>query len=315
MILPDFFISCDWGTTNFRLRLVETASLTILKEHKTDQGVKALYEKFLLQKEMDQRRFYEEYLLEQLQSFPEEHRTHLVVAAGMASSSIGLCELDYAPLPFDHSGKTFIWKSYPLQNGQKLLLISGVKSPTGMMRGEEVQAIGLEKHIAVYGEGTLLLPGTHSKHLAYGNGQFSTLKNYMTGELFEVLTKKSILANSVLPNNGIGLNESAFREGAKLGIQGQLTASLLAVRAKDVVEGLNKEDNYFFLSGLLIGDELSYLKNRKENVFLAAPNPVFELYKKVLELIVDRDRLVLFDGSILEKALLEGQKKIIQYAT
>ena len=46
MKIPDCFISCDWGTSNFRLRLVETKTLNVLVEHKTDQGVKNVYQKF-----------------------------------------------------------------------------------------------------------------------------------------------------------------------------------------------------------------------------------------------------------------------------
>lgn len=315
MKLPDFFISCDWGTTNFRIRLVETKGLKVLKEHKTDQGVKALHEKFLLQTDLGQKEFYENYLQEQLSHFAQEHRKHLIVAAGMASSSIGLYELEYAGLPFDQSGKTLITKNFTLNNDQDLLLISGVKSSTGMMRGEEVQAIGLEHLLANHGNGIVLLPGTHSKHLTYDNGMFTAVKNYMTGELFEVLSKKSILANSIINDNHIQDWKTPFKKGATLGLEGQMTSNLLSVRAKDVVERASKEDNYFFLSGLLIGDELSYLKNEKRKVFLAAPNPMFNLYKMVLELIIDPQMLVLFGGSILENALLEGQKKMIHHAT
>jgi 2-dehydro-3-deoxygalactonokinase len=39
---PDFFISCDWGTTNFRLRLVETNTLRVIEEVNSGMGIKAL---------------------------------------------------------------------------------------------------------------------------------------------------------------------------------------------------------------------------------------------------------------------------------
>lgn len=33
------FISCDWGTSRLRLRLVESESCRILAEHATDEGI------------------------------------------------------------------------------------------------------------------------------------------------------------------------------------------------------------------------------------------------------------------------------------
>lgn len=314
MGLPKYFLSCDWGTSNFRLRLTNMSTLKVLDEIKSNQGVKVLYEKFHLQNEEDQQSFFVNYLLEQIEKFPEKHRKHIVVSSGMASSSIGLSELDYTQIPFTFSGKTLNWKSVALRKGQDLLVISGIKSKTGMMRGEEVQSIGLEEYLAHCENGILLLPGTHSKHLSFRNGQFYALKNYMTGELFELLLKKSILSNSISNGKDQPIKESAFEEGMYLGLNSNLTSNLLSVRAKDVVQNQDKMDNYFFISGLLIGDELSYLKNHDEMIFLAAPDSVYSLYKKVLETIIDTDKLVILDSCDLEKALLVGQKKILKYA-
>ena len=314
MELPKYFISCDWGTTNFRLKLVHTPTLKVLVEYRTDQGVKVLYEKFRLQNGVDRQVFFMKYLLEQIEKFPEEHRKYIVVASGMASSSIGLCELEYAEIPFTCSGKSLNWQSIPLREGQELLIISGVKGKTGMMRGEEVQSIGLEEHLAHCENGILLLPGTHSKHLSYKNGEFYALKNYMTGELFELLVRKSILSNSISSGENRPVRESAFEEGMHLGLEGVLTSNLLSVRARDVVQNLDGEDNYFFLSGLLIGDELSYLKDHDKMVFLAAPDSMGSLYKIVLKRIIATDKLVILDSRDLEKALLLGQRKILKHA-
>ena len=118
----------------------------------------------------------------------------------MASSSIGLYELDYADLPFNVNGDNLIVKRLILKNKSELLLISGVKNNDGMMRGEETQAIGFEDYLKPFNESILILPGTHSKHLEYKNGNFIDLKSFMTGELFEILSLKSILSNSVTKN-------------------------------------------------------------------------------------------------------------------
>lgn len=311
MKLPEYFLSCDWGTTNFRLKLVNTNSLEIVKEVKSDQGVKVLYEKFLQQDERSQTDYFSDYLLTQIQLLPTEHQTHTIIAAGMATSNIGLYELDYAEIPFNGNGKSLISKQIELKDNLELVLISGVKNQHGMMRGEETQAIGLEDNLKTYGDGILILPGTHSKHITYKNGDFVELKNFMTGELFEIISQKSILSNSIKKSNKDQIIEEPFFEGLKLGNQGKLTSSLFSIRANDILRGAKKEDNYFFLSGLLIGDELSYLNELDTTVFLASPDPISNLYNLALEHIVGSERLVAFKSEVVEKAMLRGQQKII----
>jgi len=296
--------------------LVETDSLKVISEHKTDQGVKTLYQKFSEQDEFDQKIFYLNYLNNQIQEFPAEHRQHLVISSGMSTSNIGLLELPYAVLPFGKSGETFVHRKISLGEEQGLLLISGIKSETGMMRGEEVQALGLEEYLIPYQRGILLLPGTHSKHISYRQGSFYALKNFMTGELFEVLGNKSILANSIEKSEWDTKHEKEFLEGFHLGLTEGLTPNLLRIRARHVVQNKSKKENHFMLSGLLIGDELSYLKNTAENVFLAAPETMIELYRTGLETFIDPSKLKVLNENILERALLVGQKKILeQHAT
>src|SRR5690606_38054296 len=192
-----------------------------------------------------------------------------------------------------------------------VLLVSGVKCETGMMRGEEVQAIGLGGFLAPHGKGTLILPGTHCKHLTYDLGNFISLNNFMTGELFEVLSKNSILANSMIAGPLASSGRESFLEGVDQGLEGRLGASLLTVRVRHILKDCKKEDNYYFLSGLLIGDEIAYLKDAIGKVFLAAPRSVLGLYKLALEHILSEGQFVVLDDMALENAVLKGQRKIL----
>ena len=233
------------------------------------------------------------------------------MASGMASSNVGLHELEYATFPFSENGGNLIWERISPETPPELLLASGVNPGAARMRGEEVQAIGLSEYLTPYERGILVLPGTHSKHLTYELDNFISLRNYMTGELFEVLLKNSILANSVIPGPFTESGKAAFLEGMDRGIDAGLGGSLLAVRARHLLYNCDKEDNYYFLSGLLMGEELAYLKNERSMVFLAAPRPVSELYKLALENIVAKNRLVFFDEKALERSVLVGQRKIL----
>lgn len=311
MSLPKYFISGDWGTTNFRLRVVETDTLNVLFEHKTDQGIKPTFMEYSNQSEVSQQQFFLNYLKTQVPALPVEHQNHLIILSGMASANIGMLELEYAVMPFGASGDNFVWKYLPNQEGVNILLISGARNDVGVMRGEEIQAIGLAEYLEAFGEGILLLPGTHCKHITYENGVYTELKTFMTGEVFELLSKKSILSNNVTPNKWGTEREVAFKEGLVLGMAGKLSENLFSIRVKNLIQGAQKEDNYFMLSGLLIGDELSYLKNSAAKIFLAAPASVGAMYQLALEQILNDNQLEVFDNQTLEKALLIGQKKIL----
>ena len=311
MGLGEYFISCDWGTTNFRLRLVATQTLEVMQTIKTDQGIKTLYDQSPKINLKDRLDFFANYLHHQIQSFPSEHQNWPVVISGMASSNIGMREIEYANIPIYYSGKDLRWKKERLENGLDIILISGVKNNQGMMRGEETQAIGLAEML---GEetGVLILPGTHSKHLSFGNGKFSDLKTFMTGELFEVISKHSILSNSIDHGSWSQSAREAFQVGVNSGSEGKLSTSLFSIRARDVIDHVNKADNFYLLSGLLIGDELSYLLKRKDKVFLAASAQVLEFYQEALGLLIDADRFSSVTANDFGRALTIGQKKILE---
>ena len=100
-------------------------------------------------------------------------------------------------------------------------------------------------------------------------------------------------------------------KGIEIGLNGEWSANLLTIRATQLFGESKNEDNFYYLSGLLIGDELSYLKGHQGKVFLAASGEIFRLYKIALERLISVENLVFFDVNTLERALLLGQKKII----
>jgi 2-dehydro-3-deoxygalactonokinase len=79
-----------------------------------------------------------------------------------------------------------------------------------------------------------------------------------------------------------------------------------------VIDHVDKADNFYLLSGLLIGDELSYLLKRDDRVFLAASAQVLALYQQALEVLIDADRVSSVSADDFARALLIGQKKILE---
>ncbi|HEX3934903.1 MAG TPA: 2-dehydro-3-deoxygalactonokinase, partial [Puia sp.] len=116
------------------------------------------------------------------------------------------------------------------------------------------------------GQGVFVFPGTHSKHIDVRDGQAVAFKTYMTGELFALLTQQSVLAASVTAPDKTGSaagSAATLPEAFFAGIAATRNASLLhsafLTRTNQLFHKYNKEDNYHFLSGLLIGEELREL--------------------------------------------------------
>ena len=313
MGLPEKFISCDWGTSNFRLRLVETHSLKIFSEVRTDLGIKKCYQLFTAQSERSQESFFADYLLAQLEKLDvQEAGKGFLVASGMLSSSIGMQELDYCKFPISFTGEGLISNLIAIGNDLDLLLVSGARTNNDVMRGEEIQAIGLSDYLPKSGKGILLLPGTHSKHIQFNDGRFMDFTTYMTGELFEVIGKYSILSASLEESPWSSLYNDVFLKGVQKGVDNQQMASLFSIRAKSLIHKSSNVENYYFLSGMLIGAELSHLKDRSETVYLAVTGIQNELYQLALKSFLDETRIVCFEPQIIETALLVGQLKILE---
>ncbi|RYG00477.1 MAG: hypothetical protein EOO02_14790, partial [Chitinophagaceae bacterium] len=100
-------ISCDWGTTNLRLRLVELQNLQILATVSSSLGIAETHSQWK-HKGGDREQFYLQELTREIGLLETEVGYNLhgvpVFLSGMASSTLGIRELPYAKLPFDING-------------------------------------------------------------------------------------------------------------------------------------------------------------------------------------------------------------------
>src|SRR6185312_14531588 len=143
-------------------------------------------------------------------------------------------------------------------------LISGIKSDTDVIRGEETQLLGCVKdNVECLGNRLYIFPGTHSKHILVKGHQVIDFKTYMTGEIFSLLATKSILGNSVKTGarkTGIKSKRS-FEKGLKAAIHGNILNEAFLVRTNDLFKKISKENNFYYLSGLMIGTEIKNLSS------------------------------------------------------
>lgn len=289
------FLSCDWGTTAFRLRLVERETLNIIAEESSKEGnlaTAAAWQQAGLPPEQ-RVAFYLAVVRQHLQQLEVAAETTLagvpMVISGMASSTIGLAELPYKPLPFAVDGSDLLTKTIAPTTDfpHPVLLISGVKSADDVMRGEEVQLVGCGFENTPE-EQLFLHPGTHAKHVTVQHGQATALKTYMTGEFFSLLSTQSILAASVEQGGALaeGRHQQWFAKGVLEGQQANLLHNAFLVRTNDLFSQNSKSENYFYLSGLLIGSEChELLAHRPARIVLAGEPVLVDLYGAALRVL------------------------------
>jgi 2-dehydro-3-deoxygalactonokinase len=293
------FLSCDWGTSSFRLRLVNAENYQIIAERVSKDGNAKVFEKWLEEgkPEKDRVTFYLAIVREQVRDLEKEQGGSLtglpLVISGMASSTIGMTELPYKKLPFKIDGSDL--KMLELNGGPDLknsvFLISGAKTDDDVMRGEETQLVGCMLKNTDQ-EQLFIHPGTHSKHIFVKSGTAVSFNTYMTGELFSVLSRESILASSVKQGKDfqdVG-NWKSFEKGVVDALNGNLLHKLFMVRTNDLFRKITPVQNSFYLSGLLIATELTaFPKDFRGRVILAGEELLVNHYRRAIEIMrIDR---------------------------
>ena len=320
MNLKTTFLSCDWGTSSFRLRLVERASLKILAEGSSKEGNAATAELWQQAKQPLELRvaFYRAIIQTHLLKLEATVKTSLddvpVVISGMASSTIGMLEVPYKPLPFAADGSDLKTKTIASTSDFKhvMLLISGVRSADDVMRGEETQLVGCQFENTAEVQ-LFLHPGTHAKHVVVQHGQAQTLKTYMTGELFSLLSTKAILAASVEEGGQLAEddNRAWFDKGVQASQQANLLHNAFLVRTNDLFKKASKRENYFYLSGLLIGSECQELLTRlPTRIILAGEAALVALYQAALQALGIADKCPVQTKTAVE-VTLNGQWAVL----
>jgi 2-dehydro-3-deoxygalactonokinase len=156
-----------------------------------------------------------------------------------------------------------------------------------VMRGEETQiqgAFGLHSELKAHSR--LVLPGTHSKWVEIESQRIQRFDTYMTGELYAVLREHSILGRFAkgTPPPAEGAAAEAFARGVEAAREaGRLAPLLFSARALVLTGQLRPELSLEYLSGLLIGEELSCaLPASQESLVLIGDPALCEHYVRAL---------------------------------
>jgi 2-dehydro-3-deoxygalactonokinase len=181
------FISCDWGSTALRTRIVDAEKQSVLVETVSDQGISATFTLWKQSGSSEESRllFYLNILNNQIDILERQSGFSLkkedLVISGMASSNIGMMELPYKEVPFHVDGSDLHIKMIQISDDfrHEILLISGAKTQNDVMRGEETQLVGCDMTKG-RGKRIFIFPGTHSKRVLIKDNKAIDFKTYMT---------------------------------------------------------------------------------------------------------------------------------------
>lgn len=327
--MKNYLLGCDWGTSSFRLRLINISDHQLLGELISQEGIVNTFnawKKSSKKSGITRNQYFCHYLKKQIDALSAKLAMSLdhvtVVVSGMASSSIGMEEIPYAHLPFAVDGRQASIRCFDMQEGfpHKVILISGVQSQQDVMRGEETQLIGLmallDRAGHQYKDAILIFPGTHSKHVYIQNSQVVNFQTFMTGEIFNLMAKYSILKDSIEISAFTAYKASdldAFKLGLKEAGASNILHGLFTTRTNQLFGKLSKKQNYLYLSGLLIGTELRHLLE-KENypLVLCSGSNLNKFYILAIEELQLSSRTTSIAADLIDKAAITGQIKVFQ---
>ncbi|MFI2362265.1 2-dehydro-3-deoxygalactonokinase [Promicromonospora sp. NPDC019610] len=259
-------VALDWGTTTFRAWLLDATGAVV-------DGVRTADGALSLSDRADSARAraaaFEATFSRLCRPWLDEHPGIPVLCSGMAGSNLGWADAGYLDVPAELGGLAYRLTVVPA--GDSVVhLVPGLRV-TGphpdVMRGEEVQLVGaLAATSADHDAGadrrqTVVLPGTHSKWVRLDGGCVAGFTTAMTGELYGLLLRDSILGRLAEGDAGAAVSD-AFTWGleaeAEHGDERGLPALLFTARTLVLAGRLAGQDVADYLSGLLIGAEVRH---------------------------------------------------------
>ncbi len=236
----DGFIAVDWGTTNRRAYRID---------HRGDCIASIADDLGVLSVAAGEFPAAANAIRVQLGDLP-------LLMAGMVGSTRGWIEAPYVSCPagMDDLAARLTWAEPGRTAIVPGLSILG-EGRADVMRGEEVQLFGAIDASLIPANCFICHPGTHNKWIAVVAGRITDFRTVMTGEMFDILRKRGILAEmldeDVTP-------DAAFREGVQRGLDASpLTTDLFSVRARVLLGDMPQASAASYVSGLLIGADLS----------------------------------------------------------
>lgn len=245
----------DWGTSSFRLWSLSRTG-EIIGRSNGPYGMASLAQTDYLK-----------ILVEHLNELSIAANSPVVIC-GMAGAAQGWYEAPYMPITANLSSIGRFAVRVPALK-REVYILPGVKQakPSNVMRGEETQILGLLATRPDF-NGVVCMPGTHVKWVQISDGYIKRFSTCMTGELFALLSEHSVLKHSISQD---GWDEIAFKAAVNEVIDSPscVAENFFSLRAASLLDNQSPETARAKLSGMLVGLELSAMRDFWENESIA----------------------------------------------
>jgi 2-dehydro-3-deoxygalactonokinase len=293
------FIAGDWGTSRLRLYLCDRTGQVLARGEGEGASVPDCSGRFAAA----------------VAPWDRSHGPLPAILSGMVGSTIGWKEVPYLQCPARPAAIAKAALRFDV-GGRSIAILPGLSctAKTGgpdVMRGEETQILGalrLHPELAK-GRHVFCLPGTHAKWVAVNDGAVIQFQTALSGELFELLRRHSVLARD---GGEVAVND-AFLQGlefARSNRDADLLYLVFSSRARVVTGEMAKGDAASYLSGLIVGKDVATARalfDLGASVPLICAPSLAALYARALavydikNLMIDGDRASL-SGLILAHA-------------
>ncbi|TDK61170.1 2-dehydro-3-deoxygalactonokinase [Sapientia aquatica] len=297
-----YILTIDTGTTNTRVSLWNNA--TVIAHSANEVGVRDTAMSGSKDKlEQGVRKTILDTLAK---ANVTEDEIDLVLGSGMISSNVGLFELPHIPAPagLQQLARGMVAVTIPTVFSKPIYLVPGVRNVVeniglhnceamDMMRGEEVEVMGVIDQLGITGPAMLIMPGSHSKFVCIDEknnilGCVTTL----AGELLYVITHNTILAKSLDSDFAEFINPEMLLAGAQSAQTIGLGRTCFNVRTLDQFTIYQRNDRANFLLGAILGADLLTLKNSTA-IKMMPGTPVIicgkPIMKEALALLIKND--------------------------
>ena len=264
------WIAVDWGTSSFRAYLIKDD--VVLDTIETNDGIKFVKDNN-----------FENTFINLIEKWLIKDKKIDVLASGMLGARQGWIEAPYEKAPCKLNNISYI-SPILFDDRISLKIFSGISQndPPDVMRGEETQVAGFLTDNNNF-KGSICLPGTHSKWIKINKNILKKFRTFMTGELFEIISKNSVLSHS-MKSDKLDTAEILNSVHKILNKPELFANALFQLRADDL---LNTKEAIIYrsrLSGYLLAMELigssEFWKNT--DIVLIGNINLIEIYENVL---------------------------------
>jgi 2-dehydro-3-deoxygalactonokinase len=223
-----------------------------------------------------------------------------VLAAGMLTSPLGLCEVPHIPAPAGENelARSLREFSDPQVTDLPICLVPGVRSGphsptledlecTDLIRGEETIAVGLLHAGILRPNTTLLNLGSHWKAISIDeNSRIASSFTTLSGELIHALQTQTVLASALPQERFQGVDPEWLDRGRRFENRNGAGRAMFGVRLLEQIFHIGPAALSSFLLGAIVESDLRSMDHAKvlnAPIIITGEGAAPEAWRRILE--------------------------------